>query len=345
MPALEDRASLYYHDADGQVELVEASVRDVRPSAPTGFVGLDSLLRRGGLLPGTLTLFGGRTGTRKSTVMLNMAYRMAKDGIPVAIMGLDEQPWQYAVNMMSVMSGHSRDWVEERWLGEDGRAIKKQWRDFARHRVYLMTGRRPGINHLEAQLEMVQVGEAPKPRVIFIDYLKLMTRDKSYGYSDKDRLPRIIEDLQLWSTDTGYSVVVLHQLSRNDEFGGVNNRNAGHLPMTLAQLMYGGEDSADYVVGTYRPAEDPVGNLTMDSAKQVLGDRFDEDDYWAARNRVEKFQESTFVQLLKNRPGTQKEPRGIEVLSPFGESLRMEEKDGISGGVEQPADTHTVLEG
>lgn len=328
MAALLDSSSLLWHDHDQQLTLVSESVHDERAAVPTGVGGLDLLLRRGGFLPGSLVLLGGRTGTRKSTIMLNMMVSMAQAGISVGLVGLDEQGWQYATNLMSVLSGRSRDWVEERWDTAEGKALRSEYRDLARGRIHLYTGRRPDIQRIAQQVEMSGMGTSESPKVVFIDYLKLLTRDKSYGYKDNERIPRLVEDLEIWTTETGTSVVALHQLSRNDEFGGANNRNAGHLPVTLAQLMYGGEDSADMVMGTYRPSMDPVGNLTMDSAKQVLGDRFDEEDYWAAVNRVKKYAESTFLQLLKNRPGTHREEKGIELLSPFGDSLRMEEKDG-----------------
>ncbi len=91
---------LHLYDSGQQDDLVAGSVHDKRPAIPTGFAGLDSLLRRGGLLPGNLVLLGGRTGTRKTTVVVNMVVSMAQANIPVGPVGLDEQPWQYVVKLM-----------------------------------------------------------------------------------------------------------------------------------------------------------------------------------------------------------------------------------------------------
>ncbi len=317
---------LRLYDHQQQDQLVQDSVHDDRSAIPTGVEGLDSLLRRGGLLPGNLVLFGGRTGTRKTTVVANMVVSMAKAGVPVGLVGLDEQPWQYVVKLMSVYSTRSQDWIEERWDDEDGLELRREWKALASGRVHIFGGKRPSAAHLDAAMEMASLGSSSAPRILFIDYIKLMTRDGQFKYGDNSRIPQLVEELQVWSTENGVAVVALHQLSRNDEHGGQNSRNAGHIPMTLAQLMYGGEDSADIVLGTYRPSMNPLALMPFDVAKEVLGDRFDEDDYFALKATAKKFETTTFLQLLKNRPGTHRDERGIELLSLYGESLRMVEK-------------------
>jgi hypothetical protein len=80
------------------------------------------------------------------------------------------------------------------------------------------------------------------------------------------------------------------------------------------------------VLATYRPAKNPVGNMSFPMAQQVLGDRFDEDAYWELRALVKKYERSTFLQLLKNRPGVHQEEHGVELLSP-DDTLRVHEKE------------------
>jgi hypothetical protein len=262
-----------------------------------------------------------------------MMVSMAQANIPVGLVGLDEQPWQYTASILSVVSGKSRDWVEQLWDEPQGLALRKEYADLSKGRIHMLTGRKPTVDDIEAQVELAGVG-GESPKVVFIDYLNKMTRNKEYGWDEVKRIPRLVEHLGEWSTATGVVVVALHQLSRNDEFGGVNARNAGHLPVTLAQLKYGGEEDADMVLGTYRPAMDPLGTMSKDMAELALGDRFDEEAYWEARSRVRKYKDSTFLQLLKNRPGVHREERGIELLS-VGESLYMEEKEAVSGYEEE----------
>jgi RecA/RadA recombinase len=325
---------LRWYDASQQVKLVDESVHDERQSIPTGVGGIDSLLRRGGLLPGSFTLLGGRTGTRKTTAVMNMVVSMAQANVPVGFVGLDEPPWMYATKLMSLWAGRSQDWLEEHWDTDRGRQIQREWKDFARGTLHVFGGRRPRPDHIAQQVEMVQMDGRP-PAIVFIDYIGLMTRDRQYGWSENDRIPRLAEDMAVWSTESGIALVVLHQLSRNDEYGGTNNRNAGHLPVTLTQLKYGGEEPADMVLSTYRPSMNPMALMSFQMAQQVLGDRFDEDQYWEVRAIAKKFERSTFLQLLKNRPGTHREEHGIELLSP-DESLRLEEKEA-----EEPSEEET----
>ena len=272
-------------------------------------------------------LLAGRTGTRKTTVALNIALSLADAGVPVGFVGLDEQPWLYTVKMLSVHTGLPQEQIEEEWNEAQGREYRDDWQAYAQGRVHLFAGRRPGPQHLDAALSLASLeSEEARPAVLFIDYLGLLSRSGDYQYSENSRVPRLVEDLQVWSTEKGVSVVLLHQLSRNDEHGGTNSRNAGHIPVTLSQLKFAGEDQADIVLGTYRPSMNPLANMAFDVAKEVLGDRFDEDEYWELKAMARKYKDSTFLQLLKNRPGTHREERGIELLSPT-ESLRMTERE------------------
>lgn len=318
-------AHFHLHDRHEQVKLVDDSVHDVRPTISTGFDGMDRLLRRGGLLPGTFTLLGGRTGTRKSTIMENMIVSMMEADVPVALLGLDEPPWLYMLKLLSVWSGQPMPWLEENWDEDEGKELQRAWKARAGGTVHLVTGRRLALEHLDATMDMATVGSARAPAVIFIDFLGLLTREGSFGYGEGSRLPLLAEELQLWSTDTGVAIVALHQLSRNDEHGGSNSRNAGHIPVTLSQLMYGGEAAADHVFGAYRPTLNPLAAMKFQVAQEVMGERFDEDAYFEVKAIAAKYKNSTFLQLLKNRPGTMTDPEGIELRSPT-DSLRMEEK-------------------
>jgi len=316
------------YDSGQQDILVDKSVHDTRKSVPTGFAGIDSLLRRGGLQPGNLVLLGGRTGTRKTTLVANMVVSMAQANIPVGLIGLDEQPWQYVEKLMSAWSGWPLDRIEEKWDDDEGQRLRQEWKALASDRVHVYGGKRPAPEHLGQALELATIskgGLGAQPKVLFIDYLKLLSRRGSYGFGDNSRIPQLVEELQVWSTENTTAVVALHQLSRNDEHGGVNNRSNGHIPVTLTQLMYGGEDSADIVLGVYRPAMDPMANMALDMAKMVLGDRFDEEDYYARRGNAKRYEHSTFLQLLKNRPGIEREERGVELLSP-DRSMKLEER-------------------
>lgn len=329
-----------FHDHGKQLKLLDDAIHDPTPTLPTGFDSIDQLLRRGGLLPGNFVVLGGRTGTRKTTVMLNMAVSLAERDIPVGVLGLDETPWMYVVKLMSAAYGLTQDFIEQQWDTDAGKQLQRDWRNFAHGRLHFFSGQRPTVDQLSGNVEMTNMGTSRPPKVLFIDYLALMAR-KGYGFTENARIPELTEDLQVWSSEYGITLVVLHQLSRNDEHGGGNSRNAGHIPVTLAQLKYGGEEQADLVLGTYRPSMNPLALMSIGAAKEVLGDRFDEDVYFEIRSIAHKYKDSTFLQLLKNRPGTHREERGVELLSE-DESLQMKEKEAEEPEEARPDDEVSV---
>src|SRR6266542_2414955 len=91
----------------------------------------------------------------------------------------------------------------------------------------------------------------------------------------------------------------------------------------LDDLKYGGEEFADVVLGTFRPALDPLGNMTQAQAEAEYGEDFDEHLWGNAVANVRKYWQSTFVQLLKNRPGEDLDLTGMELRS-AGKSQRMQ---------------------
>jgi hypothetical protein len=150
-----------------------------------------------------------------------------------------------------------------------------------------------------------------------------MARGK-YDGQDVKRVPRLMESLQQWTSENKLVTFVLHHVGRTDE--GVNARYHGDTPMSLEGLKYGGEETADVVLGTYRPALDPIGHMDFESARAIKGDKFEMHHWQRHVERVERYHNSTFLQLLKNRPGTKTDEFGIEMLH-VGESMRMYSHD------------------
>lgn len=286
----------------------EERATDTRPRVSSGFVQLDELLNRGGFSPGEVVVMGGRTHTRKSTVMLNMVERLLRMSLPVGLVGLDEPTPSYVAKLASVFTRKPHAYLEEHWGTEE----VQEWLDTGYwpyvEKLSLTSGSRPGFEDLTAWLATCEVDVGERPRVVFIDYVSLLERNKYHG-QDANRIPRVFEDLQVWAADEDISVVALHQVSR-----GGHHRE--HLPMRLEHLKYGGEEFADVVLATFRPALELLGNLSREQAELEMREDFDEEEYGNAVQRVRRYENSTFLQLLKNRPGTELSESGIELLSP-----------------------------
>jgi hypothetical protein len=155
-----------------------------------------------------------------------------------------------------------------------------------------------------------------RPRWDLATYLQRVGRSKFAG-KNVESIPQLAEDLADWTNDQELVTIALHQVSRQQ------NLNHGDKPLVLENLKYGGEEPADVVLATYRPELDELGKMTREDAELLLGDDFTEDKYDAARARVVRFEKSTLLQLLKNRPGTHLDFHGIELLSP-DDTLYME---------------------
>lgn len=288
---------------------------DPRPRVQTGWPEMDALLHRRSLGPGTFCILAGRLHTRKTAVAVNLMVNMLRAGVPVGLVALDEATHMYVAKLASAASGISHSAIEESFTdptqGAANAAFQQTYQAIARN-LSITEGHRPTFTDLDDWLAVQPV----KPRVVVIDYLSLMAREKFSG-KDTDRIPRLAEDLAVWTKRHGLVTIALHQVGRQ---GDTSVRVHGHAPITNEQLKYGGEEQADIVWGTYRPALEPVGNMNQE---QALIEGVGADEWRLKADRVAAFREDTFLQLIKNRPGTMLCPQGIRLRS-VGDSQKME---------------------
>ncbi len=287
---------------------------DPRPRAASGIEPLDDLLNRRSFGAGELVILGGRMHTRKTGVACNIIVNMLKAGVPVGLCGLDESTASYVAKLASVMSGVPHTKLSEHWHQKETHRIREEYAELAKN-LSVTTGYRPSMEQLTGWLEMAEV-TGPRPRVVFIDYLALLQRAK-YQKGNSERIQNLAEDLQVWTNEQGVTTVVLHQVGRSDDTA---KRYHGDSPMTPEQLMYGGEQAADIILSTFRPALEPVGNMTE---RQALAEGFTTEEWETKRQLVEDYRDITMLQLTKNRPGVELKFRGLPLRS-HGQSQRME---------------------
>lgn len=312
----------YVLNAADQLNEYDAYINDPRGTVATGFSEMDALLRKGGLASSTLVLLGGRTGTRKTTTTANMIANMLSNDIAVGLVGLDGSiSNNYMSRLLSVWMGEPMENIEDRWNDPDMDEKKEQYRQWASKFSVYNGPLRPEMTDLDRWLIEAEspASGTVRPDVVFIDYVSLLVRNEYHG-AENQRIHRLIENLQVFTRNQEVIMVALHQVGRLDE--GVGLRYHGDTPMSLEGLKYGGEEIADIVFATYRPARDPVGNMSWEMARKFKGDRYSKDDWAAAVAHVEKYRDYTFLQLLKNRPGVHVEEKGIPLRSQ-GESMRM----------------------
>ena len=302
-----------------QLAALEERALDPRPPLATPFPEMNALLHRGGCHPGELVVLGGRKGTRKTCVALTWAVALLRQGVPVGILTLDESLAMYVSKLMSAMANVPSDYIEDNWESPSVGKLREQYAELSQG-LTLSKGVRPTMNQLDTWLEMADVGGVT-PRVVFCDYTSLLVH---YRAHESERVPRLFEELQVWTQANNLVTVTLHQAGRTDE--GIAKKYHGDSPMTAEGLLYGGEQQADIILACYRPALNPLGNMSSDIAKLVLGDSYDEEKWGDAVARVRRYKRSTMLQLLKNRPSTKGEWfEGLELYSP-SESQFIEQK-------------------
>lgn len=313
---------------EAQLAALEQRSLDSRPALTTPFSSINALLHRGGCHGGELVVLGGRKGTRKTCVALSWAAHLLRAGVPVGFLTLDESLAMYVVKLMSAIFRFPPDYIEDNWDKYDVREVRTAYADMAKN-LTMSQGARPTLSSLQRWLDMAEV-EGERPRVVFCDYTSLLVH---YRGRETERVPRLFEELQVWTGENDLVTVALHQAGRTDE--GVSKKYHGDTPMTAEGLLYGGEQQADIILGTYRPALNPLGNMSLAIAQMVLGDNFDEEKWADARARVYRYKKSTMLQVLKNRPSTKGEWfEGAELWSP-DESQYIEEKgDAVSDAAE-----------
>lgn len=295
---------------DGQTAELMQVATDPRPRAATGIAPLDDRLNRRSFGAGELVILGGRMHTRKTGVAVNMIHNMLKAEVPVGLVGLDESPAMYVAKLASVMAAQPHTTIAEYWHDDKMLKVRSQYLDLAKN-LSVTKGYRPDFADLTAWLDT----EPNRPRVVFIDYLSLLSRAK-FQKGNAERIQNLIEDLQVWTNDSEVTTVVLHQVGRADDS---TARYHGDSPMSPEQLMYGGEQAADVILSTYRPALNPVGNMTE---QQALAKGSTTEEWETARQLVEDSRDLTYLQLTKNRPGVELHFQGFPLQS-AGYSQRM----------------------
>jgi hypothetical protein len=252
--------------------------------------------------------------TRKTAVALNLAANMLEAGVPVGWAGLDEAPHMYVAKLASVFTQIPHTELDELWDTPDMENVRQLYLSKTKY-LAMTKGHRPSLDALSDWLEMCDVAGF-LPKVVFIDYLALLERNKFDG-KDTSRIPRLAEELQVWTNKHELVTIVLHQVGRQYDS---TSRYHGSSPVTPEQLMYGGEQQADIILATYRPALDPIGNMTWEEAE---AEGIDHDEWLKRSDRVIAYRDDTMLQLIKNRPGVHLHPQGLRLRS-VGLSQKME---------------------
>lgn len=228
----------------------------------TGIFDLDKATN--GLHEEELTIIGARPGVGKTTFALQVAYKIAKKGMSVAIISLEMSETQIVQKLISKVSN-----VDSNKLRTGKLTILEQ------EKIAIAEGEISDLPFfINTRVRSIQEIETYARRLknknnlglLIIDYIQLV-KSKNKFNSREQEVAEISRSLKLLSLELKIPIIGLCQL----------NRNAARTEPTLADLRESGaiEQDADNVIFIYKEneSEEPqlVENVVIDLQKQRAG--------------------------------------------------------------------------
>ncbi|MCH9647796.1 MAG: replicative DNA helicase [Deltaproteobacteria bacterium] len=225
--------------------LMEIEDGNLRPEAglSTGFPELDLLL--GGFRKGRQVILGGRPGMGKTTLALNIAVHQAiREEVAVRFYSMEMSAFELALKVISAESGIPL------WILESGTMAEDQWEKLQKLVLALQSApfEVADCSHLTIDQVEAECRSEPGLRVVFIDYLQLMTPPRA---ENRNLAWTVVSSrFKQLAREMGLTTCVLSQLSRDPE------KRQDQRPI-LADLRESGaiEQDADAVLYPFREEE------------------------------------------------------------------------------------------
>ena len=173
---------------------------------------------------GKLCCIAGRPAMGKSALMISFALHCVQDKIPTAIFSLEMPNVRITRRLISSYSNLSTDKVT---LGELSKVERKELENKCKELsdFPLFIDDTPGITIAEIKKKVRTLKEERNIKVVFIDYLQLITTGEVWT-SRKDEVNYILRELKQLSEDCQISIIILLQLSKLLEAAPPNPENS-----------------------------------------------------------------------------------------------------------------------
>lgn len=228
----------------------------------TGFMDLDKVTN--GLHEEELTVIGARPGVGKTTFALQIAEKIARGGLKVAIVSLEMSESQIIQKLISRKANVDSNKIRNGSLNEnEAQKVAMSAMEIADLPISINTRART-IEQIEIYARKLKNKE--NLGLLIIDYIQLV-KSKGKFSSREQEVAEITRTLKLLSLELKIPVIGLCQL----------NRNAARTEPTLADLRESGaiEQDADNVIFLYKEAENneeqASENIIVDLQKQRAG--------------------------------------------------------------------------
>lgn len=274
-------------------DLHDSDAKNKYRGIPTGFADLDLMLS--GLQGTDLLILAGRPSMGKTSLALNMAQNIARQGKSVGLISLEMSKEQLVERMFCSLLG------VDSWKMKTGKLSQE---DFARMgtvmdemnnmKIFIDDSSGTSMSEMRAKIRRLQMENGLD--VLFIDYLQLMSMGSAHGFGVNrvQEVSEISRSLKFLAREMRIPIVALSQLSR-----AVESRPT-KIPQ-LSDLRESGslEQDADIVLMIYR--ED---YYEEDTERKGVTDIFIRKHRNGPVGRIEmafKKEQMTFVTLEKKR--------------------------------------------
>lgn len=217
----------------------------------TGYTGLDDLL--GGLQKSDLIVLAARPSVGKTSLVVNMALRAAKQNIPVGIFSMEMSVDQVVDRLIAANSGVSlykfrTGKLSHREEQDDFLKITMACDELGNSPIFIDDS--PSLNILQMRAMARRLQSEQGLGLLVVDYLQLMSSSRRYD-NEVQQVTEISRGLKSLAKELNIPIIALSQLSR-----AVEQRDS-HKPR-LSDLRSSGsiEQDADLVMFIHR--EDKV---------------------------------------------------------------------------------------
>lgn len=237
---------------------------------PSGFTELDRITS--GWQPTDLIIVAARPAMGKTAFVLNMARNAAVEhDCPVAVFSLEMGATQLAKRLITSETEIEADKIKNgRLEAYEWAELNKKVEKLSQSKIFIVDT--PAINIFELRAHCRRLKSAHQIKMIFIDYLQLMsgTGDNRGGTREQE-ISNISRSLKSIAKELEIPVIALSQLSR-----AVETRGGDKKPQ-LSDLRESGaiEQDADMVLFLYRPdyygfQQDEQGNSNQGIAEVII---------------------------------------------------------------------------
>jgi len=211
----------------------------------TGYLDLDNLL--GGLQRSDLIVLAARPSVGKTAFAINLAYNVAKQGIPVGFFSMEMSIDQVVDRFIAVASGVSLWELRTGKLAHDGNELLRVTMacdELKKLPLYIDDSSSPNILQMRAMARRLK--QEAGLGLLLVDYLQLMSARRNYD-SPVQQVTEISRGLKGLAKELNVPIIALSQLSRAIE------QRDGHKPK-LSDLRESGaiEQDSDCVMFIHR---------------------------------------------------------------------------------------------